>query len=133
MVGGTIQKDELWSCSTCGACEEECPVHVEHIDKIVDMRRHLIETSENPKRFNQIFVHIEKTGNPFGKPAADRAEWIKMVERPSVKVLKEGDDVDLLFFVDSYGSYDPRAQRIVAAIATGLNLFRDSFRNSRPL
>ena len=122
MVGGTIQNDELWSCSTCGACEEECPVHIEHIDKIIDMRRHLIETSENPKRFNQVFIHIEKTGNPFGKPAANRAEWIRTAEGPSVKVLKEGDEVDLLFFVDSYGSYDPRAQEIVAAIATGLNL-----------
>ncbi len=122
MVGGAIQEDELWSCSTCGACEEECPVLIEHIDKIVDMRRHLVETSENPKRFSQVFINVEKTGNPFGKSPANRAEWIKTAGGPAVKVLREGDEVDLLFFVDSYGSYDPRAQEMVTAMATGLNL-----------
>jgi len=49
MVGGLISHDEIWSCTTCGACEEECPVFIEYIDKIIDMRRHLIETSQNPQ------------------------------------------------------------------------------------
>ena len=49
MVGGIVSNDEIWSCTTCGACEEECPVFIEYIDKIIDMRRHLIETSQNQR------------------------------------------------------------------------------------
>ena len=121
MIGGLISLDEIWSCTTCGACEEECPVCIEYIDKIIDMRRHLIETSQNPKTFNQILMHFEKTGNPFGKPATKRADWIKELEDTAVRVLKEGDEVDVLYFVDSYASFDPAAQAIAAAIVKGLN------------
>lgn len=122
LVGGVISGDEIWSCTTCGACEEECPVFIEYIDKIIDMRRHLIETSQNPKTFNQVLMNVEKTGNPFGKPAAKRAEWVKELGGIPVKVLKEGDEVDVLYFVDSYGSYDPTAQAIACAIVKGLHL-----------
>ncbi|UCF83654.1 MAG: (Fe-S)-binding protein [Desulfobacteraceae bacterium] len=122
MIGGLISFDEIWSCTTCGACEEECPVFIEYIDKIIDMRRHLIETSQNPKTFNQILMQFEKTGNPFGKPAAKRSEWIKEIGDIPVRILKEGDEVDVVFFVDSYGSYDPRVQAIASAIVRGLYL-----------
>ncbi|OPX35480.1 MAG: hypothetical protein B1H11_09075 [Desulfobacteraceae bacterium 4484_190.1] len=122
MIGGLISYDEIWSCTTCGACEEECPVFIEYIDKIIDMRRHLIETSKNPRTFNQILMNFEKTGNPFGKPAVKRAEWVKEIEDIPVKVLKERDEVDVLYFVDSYGSYDPAAQAIASSIVRGLHL-----------
>ena len=122
MVGGSVTNDEIWSCTTCGACEEECPVFIEYIDKIIDMRRHLIETSRNPKTFNQVLMHVEKTGNPFGKPAAKRADWVTETDDVPIKVLREGDEVDVLYFVDSYGSYDPRVQAIASAIAKGLHL-----------
>jgi Fe-S oxidoreductase len=112
LVGDIVSYDEIWSCTTCGACEAECPVFIEYIDKIIDMRRHLIETSQNPKTFNQVLMHIEKTGNPFGKPAAKRADWVKECGDFPVKRLKEGDAVDVLFFVDGYGSYDPAGQSI---------------------
>jgi Fe-S oxidoreductase len=122
MIGGLVTPDEIWSCTTCGACEEECPVFIEYIDKIIDMRRHLIETSQNPGTFNQVLMNFENTGNPFGKPATKRADWVKEVENTGVRVLKEGDEVDVLYFVDSYGSYDPAAQAIASAIVKGLNL-----------
>ena len=122
IVGGVIGYDEIWSCTTCGACQEECPVFIEYIDKIIDFRRHLIETSRNPKTFNRVLMSVEKTGNPFGKPAAKRAEWIKEIGDIPVKVLKEGDEVDVLYYVDSYGSYDPRVQAIASAIVRGLHL-----------
>ena len=122
MVGELIKADEIWSCTTCGSCEEECPIFIEYIDKIVDMRRHLIETSQNPKTFNQVLMHMEKTGNPFGKPAAKRSEWTDELEDIPIKILKEGDEVDLLYYVDSYGSYDPQVQAISSAIVTGLHL-----------
>ncbi|MBA4393145.1 MAG: electron transfer flavoprotein [Desulfobacca sp.] len=121
MVGDLISPDEIWSCTTCGACEEECPVFIEYIDKIIDMRRHLIETSQNPKTFNQVLMQIEKTGNPFGKPPKKRTDWVKEIEGLSVPILKEGDEVDVLFFVDSYASYDLRVQAIAQAIVKGLN------------
>ncbi len=122
MVGGIVTSEELWSCTTCGACEEECPVFIEHIDKIIDMRRHLIETSQNPKTFNQVLMHFEKTGNPFGKPAKKRAEWVKELDDIPVKLLKKGDYVDVLYYVDSYASYDPRIQAIAAAILKGMHM-----------
>jgi heterodisulfide reductase subunit C len=122
MVGGIITADEIWSCTTCGACEEECPVFIEYIDKIVDMRRHFIETSQNPKTFNQVLMFFERTGNPFGKPAAKRAEWVKELEDVPVRVLGEGDEVDVLYFVDSYGSYDPAVQAIASNIVKALHM-----------
>ncbi len=122
MVGGIIGLDELWSCTTCGACEEECPVFIEYINKIIDMRRHVLETSQNPNTFNQILMYVEKTGNPFGKPAVKRADWLKEQEVADVKILKEGDRVDVLYYVDGYASFDPQSQQIAAAIAKGLTL-----------
>ena len=121
IAGGIISSDEIWSCTTCGACEEECPVFIGYIDKIVDMRRNLIETAQNPKTFNQVLMHIEKTGNPFGKPASKRADWIKEAEDISARILKKGDKVDVLYYVDSFGSYDPRIQNIAVSIVRGLN------------
>jgi Fe-S oxidoreductase len=127
MVAGVIAHDEIWSCTTCGACEEECPVFIEYIDKIVDMRRHLIETSQNPNTFNQVLMHFEKTGNPFGKPAAKRADWVKEIEDIPIRILEEGDEVDTLYFVDSYGSYDPRIQSIASSIVKGLHMAEIDF------
>jgi Fe-S oxidoreductase len=120
LIGGHVSPEVIWSCTTCGACEEECPLFIEYIDKIIDMRRHLIETAQNPKAFNQVLMQFEKTGNPFGKPAAKRSEWIGELEDVPVKVLKAGDTVDVLYFVDSYGSYDPRVQAIASAVVKGL-------------
>ena len=121
MVGSVIGKEELWSCTTCGACEEECPVFIEYIDKIIDMRRHLIETSQNPAEFNKVLQNFETTGNPFGKPAEKRIEWVRSVENGSVKILDENEETDVLFYVDSYGSYDPKSQDVAAAIVWGFH------------
>ena len=133
LVGDVVTLEEIWSCTTCGACEEECPVCIEYIDKIIDMRRHLIETSQNPKSFNQVLMHFEKTGNPFGKPAAKRADWTREMEEVPVRILKEGDAVDVLYFVDSYGSYDPEVQVIASNIARGLHLAEVDFGILGPL
>lgn len=121
LVGKVLSRDEIWSCTTCGACEEECPVFIQYIDKIVDLRRHLIETAQGPRPFNQVFMHLEKTGNPFGKPPSKRTEWLAELQGVPVRILDEGDSVDVLFYVDSYGSYDPRVHAVTRAIATGLH------------
>ena len=121
LIGGLISFDEIWSCTTCGACEEECPVFIEYIDKLIDLRRHLIETAQNPKSFNPVLTHLEKTGNPFGKPPKKRADWVKELEEIPVRILKAGEQTEVLYFVDSFGSYDPRGQAVARAVVQGLH------------
>lgn len=121
LPGGLISTAEIWSCTTCGACEEECPVFIEYIDKMIDLRRHLTETGQAPSTFNQVLSHLEKTGNPFGKPPKKRSDWIKDLEGVPVRILKPGEQTDVLFFVDSYGSYDPRLQDVVRTVAALLH------------
>jgi Fe-S oxidoreductase len=127
LVGEVITFAEIWSCTTCGACEEECPVFIEYLDKIIDMRRHLIETAQNPKTFNPVLTQVEKTGNPFGKPPKKRADWIKEIADVPVRVLKEGDETEVLYFADSYASYDPRVQAVAQAVVRGLSLAEIDF------
>ncbi len=121
LVGGVIEPEAIWSCTTCGACEEECPIFIEYIDKIVDFRRHLIETGRNPKTFNPVLMHLEKTGNPFGKPPSKRTDWVRDLNGVPVRVLGQGDAAEVLLFVDSYGSFDPVALQGVAALARVLH------------
>jgi len=121
LIGNILAPDEIWSCTTCGACEEECPVFIEYIDKMVDLRRFMIESGMVPKDFQDALLRFEKTGNPFGKPPAKRADWINEAGGVSVKVLEEGDEVDVLYFVDSYPSFDPQIQQITMAIVNGLD------------
>ena len=121
LIGNVLEPDEIWSCTTCGACEEECPVFIEYIDKMIDLRRSMVESATIPKDFQDALVRFEKTGNPFGKPPAKRADWVKELDDVSVKILEEGEEVDVLYFVDSYASFDPQIQQIAMAIVRGLN------------
>ena len=121
LIGNVLEPDEIWSCTTCGACEEECPVFIEYIDKMIDLRRYMVESAMIPKDFQDALMRFEKTGNPFGKPPAKRADWVKELDDVSVKILEEGDEVDVLYFVDSYPSFDPQLQRIAMAIVRGLS------------
>lgn len=131
--GNIVSEEEIWSCTTCGACERECPVFIEYIDKIVDMRRYLIEQGEGPTTFNQVFMNMEKTGNPFGKPPAKRAEWVKEQEGLGIRVLKKGEEVTTLLFVDSYPSFDPKANEVAASVARGLHLLGEDYGILGPL
>jgi Fe-S oxidoreductase len=119
LIGNVLTPDEIWSCTTCGACEEECPVFIEYIDKMIDLRRYMVESAAIPKDFQDALLRFEKTGNPFGKPPAKRADWVTELEDVPVKILEEGDEVDVLYFVDSYASFDPQIQQIAMAIVRG--------------
>ena len=121
LIGSVLSPDEIWSCTTCGACEEECPVFIEYIDKMIDLRRHMVESGMVPRDFQDALLKFEKTGNPFGKPPDKRADWTKELEGVPVKILEDGDEVDVLYFVDSYASFDPQIQQVAMAIARGLN------------
>lgn len=111
LVGGIYSEDEIWSCTTCGACEEECPLAIEYIDKIVDLRRGMIDEGMVPQSLQKPLGALEKRGNPYGKSAKQRGKWAKdkeFSEHVPVRQLKPGETIETLFFVDSVGSYDDR-------------------------
>lgn len=114
LVGGIFSEDEIWSCTTCGACEEECPIGIEYIDKMVDLRRGMIEEGLVPQSLQKPLSALEKRGNPWGKLEKKRGEWTAGAGVP-VKSAEQGDAADTLYFVDSITSYDDRMQKIAQA------------------
>ena len=116
-TGDVITEDEIWACTTCGACEQECPIFIQYIDKIVDMRRYLVDQGVVPQSLQKPMQQIKKKGNAYGGNKAKRGAWAKDLDGMDVRVLKSGDAADFLFFVDSCGSFDPRIQEISVAFA----------------
>jgi Fe-S oxidoreductase len=118
-VNGVIDPDVLWSCTNCGACVEECPVDIEHIDHITGMRRHqvLIE-SAFPTEASSMLKNLENKGNPWGMGEDKRLEWISELdfEVPVVDG-KIGDEVEYLFWVGCAGALEDRAKKTTKAIA----------------
>ena len=116
---GPIELDVLWSCTTCGACVEECPVDIEHVDHIVNMRRfQVLVESEFPTELGGTFRNLEKAGNPWGANRTDRDAWISECDFP-IRVV-EGqlpDDVEYLFWVGCAGAYEERAKKTTKAVA----------------
>jgi Fe-S oxidoreductase len=119
--GGVIDPDVLWSCVTCGACVEQCPVDIEHIDHIVDMRRYqVMMESEFPSELSVLFKNLETKANPWGQNASDRTNWISEVD---FDVPVYGEDVDsfegyeYLFWVGCAGAYDDKAKKTTKAVA----------------
>ncbi len=119
LVGSTIDPDALWSCLTCGACVEQCPVDIEHVDTIVDMRRYqVLMESEFPTEAGLMLRNIENQGDPWGLGAAKRTEWTEALEF-EIPVI-EGtvpDDVEYLFWVGCAGALDERARKATQATA----------------
>lgn len=106
-----VDRDAVWSCTTCMACQEICPADIEHIRKIIEMRRHLVLMSgEFPGEEVQSAINnIEVNGNPFGNTFSDRGKW---TDGLNVSVLSDNMDVDIMYFVGCYASYDPRNIKI---------------------
>jgi Fe-S oxidoreductase len=123
LAGGLYSADEIWSCTTCGACEAECPLLVEYIDKIVDLRRGLIDDGQAPQSLHRPLKALESRGNPFSKAEKKRADWAQ----GAVPVLNGAGGVDTLYFVDSVTSYDDRAQAIGRATARILGRLHENF------
>jgi Fe-S oxidoreductase len=117
--GGVIDPDVLWSCTTCGACVEQCPVDIEHVDHIVDMRRHqvLIE-SEFPSELGVLFRNLENKGNPWGQNARDRMDWSKKLGfEVNVFDGELAPEVEYLFWIGCAGAFDDGAKKTVQATA----------------
>jgi Fe-S oxidoreductase len=117
--------DELWACTTCAACVEACPVTIEHIDKIVDMRRELtLMEGAAPAEAQRAMTNIERAGNPWGEPRESRADWAQGLEVPT---LAEKPDAEYVYFVGCAASYDRRNQRVAKALAQILKAANVSF------
>jgi Fe-S oxidoreductase len=128
LVGSFYSDDEIWSCTTCGACEQECPLLVEYIDKIVDLRRGLVDDGNVPKSLQKPLKALESRGNPYGKMDKKRGEWAKANGlAQSVKILDGKTQAETLYFVDSITSYDDRIQNIGRATAKILACAGENF------
>jgi len=114
LVEDIYTEDEIWSCTTCGACEQECPLGIEYIDKIVDIRRGMVEEGMVPQSLQKPLKALEKRGNPYGKMEKKRADWAKEKTFAEIHTVKDlgKDRADTLYFVDSITSYDDNIQEI---------------------
>jgi Fe-S oxidoreductase len=117
LIGDVITEQELWACTTCRNCEDQCPVMNEHVDKIIDMRRYLVMTEGSmPAEAQRALNNIERQGNPWGINRKDRLKWIEGLNGEyGVPTVKDTDDFEYLFWVGSMGSFDNRSQKITHA------------------
>ncbi len=115
LVPDIIHPDVIWACTTCRACEEQCPVMITYVDKIVDMRRNLVMLrGEFPAELQKTFTALETNGNPWNLTRMDRAEWSDGLD---VKLMSEKPDAAVLYWVGCAASYDDRAKKISRAMA----------------
>jgi Fe-S oxidoreductase/nitrate reductase gamma subunit len=115
---GTISEDAIWACTTCGACVEVCPVYIEHIPKIVDMRRELVQVQAKfPEELLNLFENTEQRSNPWGIAPSDRAKWAANID---AQPFEEGK-TEYLFYVGCAGAFDSRERQVSLAIAKVLD------------
>ena len=115
LVHDYIQDIKLWQCTTCMACVQECPVMIEHVDSIVDMRRDLVLTeSQFPSNLNNVFKSIETNFTPWAFNQADRANW---AEGMNIKTIAEDNSGEILFWVGCAGSFDARYKKVTQSFA----------------
>ena len=113
-----VTQDELWACTSCKACDEICPVNIEILDKILDMRRYLtLMESDFPTELGQAFRSMENSANPWGMSQTERADWAKDMD--SVRVIDGGDpfDAEYLYWVGCAGSFDDKNKKVTQAMA----------------
>ncbi len=118
LIGDVIQEETLWACTTCYACVHECPVLIQHVDAIVDMRRHLTLLQGKPYgTLQQALVQVERTGNPWGQSPTDRFAWAKSVpDGMPVPLMADRRAADILYWVGCAGSFDPNGQKTTLAM-----------------
>lgn len=126
LIGEVITEEEIWACTTCRNCEDQCPVMNEHVEKIIDLRRYLVLTEGKMDADAQrAMQNIERQGNPWGLNRKERENWREAREDVEVKTVKEmkkaGEEFEYLFWVGSMGSYDNRSQKIALSFAKLLN------------
>ncbi|WCF09283.1 heterodisulfide reductase-related iron-sulfur binding cluster [Paenibacillus thiaminolyticus] len=125
LIGDVMSEAEIWACTTCRNCEDQCPVGNEHVDKIVDMRRYLVLTQGSmPHDGQRALQNIERQGNPWGISRSDRVKWVREVDPEGmlhVPTVKENPEFDILLFVGSMGSYDNRSRKVTRSLVRLMN------------
>ncbi len=127
LVDGAIPYDAVWDCVTCGACVEACPVLIEHVDKIVGVRRNLVlEDSRFPAELTAAFTNMERAGNPWGQPKSARTDWTKglpFVVPTVAELAAQGrlDEIEVLYWVGCAAAFDERNRRVARSFATCLD------------
>ena len=116
LVGTVISEDTLWACTTCGYCEAACPIELEHLSKFFKLRQHrVMMDGEFPHELKPVFEAYESQSNPWGLPSQTRADWARELEVPRWTAASQAGDFDVLFYVGSAQSFDPRGQKIARA------------------
>ncbi len=116
LIGDRIQENELWSCTSCAACSDVCPVLIDHVPTFTDMRRHLVMSEgKPPEQAGEPLEAMTSKGNPWGLPARDRIQWAKSagIDLP---LMKDKKQADVLYWVGCAGAYDPRNQDVARAM-----------------
>jgi len=116
LVGGRVKDATLWACTTCGACQEVCPVFIEHPLKILQMRQHIVlndESGRTPGEVTRVLGNIEGAGNPWSLPQDDRMKWAEGLEVP---LIDDVPDAEYLMFVGCAGAYDDNAKKTTRAL-----------------
>jgi Fe-S oxidoreductase/nitrate reductase gamma subunit len=118
LLGSAIQDATVWSCTTCGACEEECPVMIEYVNKMVDLRRGLVLTEDRyPKELGEAFKSLETHSNPWGFPGTQRTDWAEGLE---IKQWDKDNPTEYLYFVGCNGSFDSRGKKVSESVVRAL-------------
>ena len=124
-ASGIIDPEALWACTNCGACVEQCPVDIEHVDHIVDMRRYqVLLESDFPSELAGLFKNLENKGNPWGQNQSARLDWTKALDFDVPVIGQDVEDLgdtEYLFWVGCAGAYEDRAKKTTQAVATLLH------------
>ena len=116
LVGPVIGEDTLWACTTCGYCEAACPIELEHLSKFYKLRQHrVMMDGEFPHELKPVFEAYESQSNPWGLPSQTRADWARDLGLPRLESAAQASQYDVLFYVGSAESFDPRGQKIARA------------------
>lgn len=114
IIPEVVGEDELWACTTCGACLQECPPFIEHVQKIIDMRRYLVLTEARfPQEMQPVFRNMEVNYNPWAFGYADRADWAEGLDVP---LASEKESFDVLYWVGCAGSFDERGKKVARSM-----------------
>lgn len=122
LIGDVMSEEEIWECTTCRNCEDQCPVGNEHVDKIMDLRRQLVLMQGSiPAGGQRALQNIERQGNPWGFSKKDRFQWKEEAGDLYVPTVKENPDFEYLYFIGSMGSYDIRNNKVTRSLVKLLN------------
>lgn len=120
---GVITENAAWSCLNCGACMEECPVSIHHVEYTLDLRRHLFSKGDIMDKQAALLSAVERNGNPYAMPSYERTEWLLDEGIPDIK---DNPDADYIFWIGCAGAYGQRNQEVTRAVirllqAAGVN------------